>query len=182
MHFYTSVVFDALDRRMFGRVAAHLRIAFPDMHTQMPKNKRDRIPDHDARIITQLRDDPTIGTYENVHQALRVIDTLAVVLTRESRPEHWLSVFEKEAGRPIPRSDEPTSNWQQAIRSAQARGSQLRDATAALELLSQAAAVVSPRDPDEAATDAAATKDPDDADVDDGSAGDAVNASAGSSA
>lgn len=145
MHTYTSIVFTRYEQSILKTASLHLGVGFPEVHTEMPRKRSERIPDHDARIVLALLRDPTFGTHENICRALAVMEQLAVAVERESALDYWLDDTEREKGvRPEP-SDDPTSGYMVLKTLADIRAGQLVDVNAALPLLRQAAHLTTPR-------------------------------------
>lgn len=152
MHTYTNVLFDGFERQTLDVVGRHLSVAYPAVHTDMPRKQQDRSPDHEARVVLQLVRDATQGTHENVTRAAAVVTHLVEVLTRESDLDYWLDDAEKAAGARPPFSAEPTSTYQVLRMLSEVRADQLRDASRALSLLMRATQITSPRTPDSVET------------------------------
>lgn len=147
MHAYTNVTFDLYEVSVLKTVGRHLTVAFPDIHEEMPKNKAERIPDHEARVVWQLVRDTSQGTHDNVVRAFAVVNHLVTVLERESSLEHWLTNLTPEGGTKPEPSEEPTSAYHMSEVLTEARQGQLRDARLALEVLRVAVTTTTPRLP-----------------------------------
>jgi hypothetical protein len=145
MHRYTNVVFDRFERQILEAVGLHVGVAYPNVHTEMPRKQSERSPDHEARVVFQLVRDPSQGTHENLTRAVAVVEHLVDVLVRESALGYWLDTTERETGTRPPLSDEPTSAYQNLRVLSEIRAGQLRNAIRALALLRNAARVTSPR-------------------------------------
>lgn len=144
MHTYTNVMFDRGERQVLEIASRHLGVAYPDVHTEMPRKKVDRSPDHEARVVFGMVRDTGQGTHENITRAVAVLAHLVEVLTEQAQLEYWLKRRARETGATPEHSTEPTSSYQQLRMLSEIREDQLRDANRALELLRTAALLASP--------------------------------------